>query len=372
MPIEVDLWSTGFRGDIVQRPLVQALEVTERVNQRIVFCGQTPALKDMKALGLPSCETAGTRSFADIPRLVPKILRARRALKSFYAASSSRRIVHVTMTSPWDLFYLGIANRSGAQILLVIHDAQRHIGEESWLMEKIEARLIAKADHLAVLSHYAGDVLRERVGTATPIHIVSPGLVMNANAPGAAKSWPTDRPLRFLFFGRIHAYKGLHILLDAWAQYNANASSPPATLSIVGSGDIEPYRAAIDQAQNIRLRHGWVSEADMAEEFATHDVNVLPYLEGSASATSLAGMWVGMPTIATRIGGFADQLFDRKNALLCNIEASSLSSSMLELARSRSLFESLAIGAHDEAVKLSAPNVAANWISLYEAIQNPR
>lgn len=369
MSLAVDLWSTGFRGDIVQRPLIQALQATGQLNQRIVYCGQTPALSDMRALGPSRCETAGTRSLAEIPFLLPQIWRARRALKAFYRDSGPQRIVHVTMASPWDQFYLDIAKRSGAKILLVVHDAQRHIGEENWWLEKAEARLIAMADHLAVLSHYAGEVLQDRIGRAKPIHVVSPGLVMNADAPVPCKPRPTDRPLRFLFFGRIHAYKGLDILLEAWAQYNAHPTSPPATLSIIGSGDIEPYREAIAQSQNIHVKHGWVSDEEMAEAFATHDVNVLPYLEGSASATSLAGMWVGMPTVATRIGGFADQLFDRRNALLCDIDALSISRSMVELASNVTLFGTLAHGAHEEAVRLSAPAVARNWLALYRAIQ---
>jgi glycosyltransferase involved in cell wall biosynthesis len=368
MIIDVDLWSTGFRGDIVQRPLVQALADEERVRRRAVYCGQTPAIAAMQSLQIPSCQTAGTRDVRDIPALIPNIWQARSALRSFYHDHNKRRIVHITMASPWDQVYLDIAKSSGAKILLVVHDAQRHIGEESWVAVLLEKRLIAMADHVAVLSEYAGKVLNKRLRGRTPVHVISPGLVMNADPPGPAKRFPRDRELRFLFFGRIHAYKGLDILLDAWSKYQANPTAPKASLSIVGSGNIEPYRSAIGAATNIQLKHGWISDEDMAETFANHDVNILPYLEGSSSATSLEGMWAGMPTIATRIGGFADQLYDRRNALLCSIDANSVSKAMLELASDGSLFDSLAHGAHEEAVRLSGPNVAENWIALYKAI----
>jgi glycosyltransferase involved in cell wall biosynthesis len=368
MTIDVDLWSTGFRGDIVQRPLVQAMANEEELRRRIIYCSQTPAKLAMQSLQLPSCVTAGTRRVLDIPALLPSVLRARSELRRFYGDQNKQRIVHVTMASPWDQLYIDIAKRSGAKILLVVHDAQRHIGEESRAAVLLENRLIGLADHIAVLSRYAGEVINVRLQKRKNVHIISPGLVMNADPPGSAKQFPTGRELRFLFFGRIQAYKGLDILLDAWARYQANSAAPKATLSIVGSGNIEPYRAAIDAGSNIKLKHGWVSDEEMAEAFASHDVNVLPYLEGSSSATSLAGMWAGMPAIATRIGGFADQLFDRRNALLCDIDADSISKSMLELACDVELYNSLAQGAHQEAMTLSAPQVVKNWIALYENI----
>ena len=368
MSIEVDLWSTGVRGYMVHQPLVQALEIDGRVKQRIVYCGQSSALKTMQMLNFESCTTAGTRNIREIPLLIPQIFSSRSKLRNFYSDRNSRKIIHVTMGSIWDYCYLDIAKSSGAKILFVVHDSKMHIGEENWWAGRLQDRRIQMADHIAVLSRYAGDSLRERIGDKKPIHVVSPGLVMNVNPPGPAKRAPRNRPIRFLFFGRIYAYKGLDLLLRAWAQYQASPNATPATLSIVGSGNIESYREEIMNSNNISLQLGWISDDDMLETFANHDVNILPYLEGSTSATSLAGMWAGMPTIATRIGGFADQLFDRKNALLCDIEASSICHSMLELASDPHLFESISNGAHIEAIKLSAPNVAENWVSLYQNI----
>jgi glycosyltransferase involved in cell wall biosynthesis len=368
MTIEVDLWTTAMRGDVVQQPLAKALMADGRVNQRLVFCEQSLGKESMQELCVQSCSTAGTKNVREVPFLIPRIFSTRSKLRDFYRNSNSSQIVHVTMASIWDQFYLDIAKNSGAKILLVVHDAQRHIGEESRWAERLESRLISMADHLAVLSRYAGGVLKERVGNKKPIHIVSPGLVMNADPPGPAKGAPRNRPIRFLFFGRIHAYKGLDILLNAWARYQNTPNAPPATLSIVGSGNIEPYRRAIVNAKNVTLKHGWISDEEMAYTFDNHDVNVLPYLEGSTSATSLAGMWAGMPTIATRIDGFADQLFDGVNALLCDIDSGELCNSMLNLAANPNLFELLANGAKQEAIKLSAPAVAENWISLYRNI----
>jgi glycosyltransferase involved in cell wall biosynthesis len=368
MKMKIDHWSTGYRGDIVQRPLVEACLADGRLNQRIVYCGQTPALAAMQALPIKQCHTAGTGRIRDVPLLVPKILQARKKLKQFYAESNGPRLVHITMPSVWDQFYIDIPKRYGARILVVVHDAQQHVGEEKWFEDWSFGRVIKTADHVAVLTPYAQAVLQSRLGHDTTVHLVSPGLVMDSSTPGPAKFWPEDRPLRFLFFGRIHAYKGLDILLDAWAQFRAMAGAPSATLSIVGSGNFEQYQAQIAATPDVTTEFGWVSDDRMAEVFATHDVNMLPYREGSESATALAGMWAGMPAIATDIGCFKEKLFHEDNALLTDVDAASIAQAIFRIATDHVLYGNMASATERVAHSWSAAAVAANWIAFYERI----
>jgi glycosyltransferase involved in cell wall biosynthesis len=83
----------------------------------------------------------------------------------------------------------------------------------------------------------------------------------------------------------------------------------------------------------------------------------------------LAGMWAGMPTIATPIGGFKEQLYHDINALIMkDISSTSLTECIIELANSPHLYARLAEGAHLTAEKLSWPVVADNWHELYEQL----
>ena len=366
--IDVDLWSTGYRGYLVHLPLSIAVKGESLIRQRLVFCQQSVGAVQMQELGLESCGCTGAGSLRQAVRLIPQVLRTRRELNKFYRDSGRNRIVHVAMASPWDQLYLDIPKRHGAKILLVIHDAVRHLGEESWIMDRLESRLYGMADEIAVLTPYAGKVLRERLGNNKPIHVVSPGLVMNASPPGPAKIFRQDRPLRFLFFGRIHAYKGLDLLIEAWKLFRSNTNAPKAELSIVGSGDVTPYLDGLTQLKDASLEHGWLTDARMAEIFETHDVNVLPYREGSESATALAGMWAGMPTIATKLGCFAEKLFHNKNALLVDGNPVSIASALTELSSCETLFTRLAQGTKSIAESWSAPNVARKWGEVYESI----
>ncbi len=366
MKPQVDFWSTGLRGDIVQLPLVQAIAQDGRIDQRIVFSSAGPSRDKFEKTNLTFMTTPGNRRLTDAPSTLVEVARCRSALRQWY--SDRQPIVHITMASVWDQLYIDVPKRCGAKILLVVHDAQHHIGEESRLLTLLEKRLIRIADHVAVLSSYAGDRMRDRIGSFRPVHVVSPGLVMDVSVPGPARPAPQDRPIKFLFFGRIHDYKGLDFVLEAWRSIKSG-SHAPMQLTVAGSGDISKYMGDLNSLPDVNLIHGWLSDDDMRRVFSEHDVNLLPYREGSSSATSLAGMWAGMPTIATPIGGFQEQLYPNVNALImADISAKSLTACMLELASSSKLYTDLAEGAHVTAAKLSGPVVADNWHELYEKI----
>jgi glycosyltransferase involved in cell wall biosynthesis len=364
--VNIDYWSTGIRGDIVQLPLVEAVQQWTTANLRVVGARQTASRAKFEALGLPVQFTTADTKLQQLPKTALAVTQVRGNLKKFYVGQS--RLVHITMASPWDQFYIDIPRRSGSKILLTVHDAEQHLGEESKLLLLLEKRLFGMVDAFAVLSAYSGEVLRRRLGDKAEIHVVSPGLVMNSSAPGPAKMAPTTRPLKFLFFGRIHKYKGLDILLEAWELLKSQ-NAPPMQLTVAGSGDLDNCRAALARNPEITFMEGWTSDETMAQLFAENDVNLLPYRESYASATSLAGMWAGMPTIATPIGAFREQLFHDQNALIMqDISAQSLAAAMAQVAGSADLFNTLAQGAHRVANSLSAPNVAANWVRVYKKI----
>lgn len=367
MKAQVDLWSSGYRGDMVQLPLLQALAGEAGLDQRAVFSEKSASRAGFEALGIPSMTLSGDTRPLAAPLTLGRIAGTRSRLKTWYR--DRRPIVHVTMGSIWDQFYLDVPKRQGATILLTVHNARPRIGEEvGRVAAMMEDRLIRLADHVAVLSDYAGKQMAERIGGRRPIHVVAPGLVMDSSPPGPPKRLESIRPLKFLFFGRMERYKGLGLLLTAWDTLT-KSSSIPMTLTVAGSGDISEHLPRMAELPRVEVRNGWLSDSDMAEIFATHDVNLLPYSEGSTSATSLAGMWAGMPTIASPIGGFKEQLIPGLNALIMrDISAEALAECILQISASSDLYNRLAQGAHEQAHALSAPVVARNWANLYERI----
>lgn len=368
--LPVDLWSSGFRGGLVHLPLAQALGQTGRIDLRSVVSGKSEMRPAFEALDVPLLLTAGETRALRIPSTLMQVAKVRERLRKWYA--DRRPIVHVTMASAWDQFYLDVPKRHGAKILLTIHDAQHHVGEENPILLQLENRLIRMADDVAVLSSYAAERIATRLRDSRPVHVVAPGLVMSTNPPSPAKTFPSGRPMKFLFFGRIREYKGLDLALEAWKTLKSS-DQRPMELTIAGSGDMARYAAALRGLPDVHVINTWLSDEFLSRLLEEHDVNLLPYLEGSTSATSLAGLWAGMPSIATPIGAFEEQLeHDRDALIMRNVSAPALAGAMRELLASKDLYNRLAQGAHRKAHALSGPVVARNWLNLYETIWSGR
>jgi len=119
---------------------------------------------------------------------------------------------------------------------------------------------------------------------------------------GAAAPDPTG-PVRFLFVGRLVAWKGVDILLDAFALVRQRI---PAHLEIAGDG---PERAKlIEQAAGIAggtevSFPGWLAPAECTRRMQACDVFVSPSLQEPGGNAVLEAMAFGRPVVATAWGG---------------------------------------------------------------------
>jgi glycosyltransferase involved in cell wall biosynthesis len=111
-----------------------------------------------------------------------------------------------------------------------------------------------------------------------------------------------------LFFGLIRAYKGLSVLLEAFAR---SLEKMPATLLIVGEfyEDPEPYLSLMDRLSirdRIILVDRYVPNEEVETYFTACDVVVLPYLSATQSAIVQIAFGFEKPVIVTRVGGLPD------------------------------------------------------------------
>lgn len=366
--LRVDNWFTGRLGDF-QQPLVEALLQDGRLELRVVFAEGSPRAAFMSRLNVPVIQSPQISQ--NIPKLIQlpiKLWQCRQKLSNWYINPPD--ITHVTMLSPVDIFLLPIVARSRSRVLTTVHDAIMHIGEESVFMERIINHLIAISDNVVVLSKHAESLLRPRLPRDMPLHLVERGLIVNAGPPSLPKipKCP-DGPIQLLFFGRIQAYKGLDILLEA-IKLLRQRNGPNVHLTIAGSGDLTPYNSAIQALDNVSVHvNGWMTDAERDAYFAEADVQVVPYIETSISGVILTGMWAGLPTIATPLPAFFDYLEDGVNAVIAsNISAEALAQAISRVAENPSLLTKLKQGTHNCANLISATSVANNWIELYSEI----
>ena len=121
-----------------------------------------------------------------------------------------------------------------------------------------------------------------------------------------------------LFFGYIRRYKGLHILLEAFA---AMPQDVPTRLLVVGEfyGGEEEYRAKIDQLglQNrITLVGRYVPNEEIPVFFSAADAVVLPYLSATQSGIAQIAFHFATPLIITDVGGLSEAVEDGVHGMI--------------------------------------------------------
>lgn len=128
----------------------------------------------------------------------------------------------------------------------------------------------------------------------------------NGVAGPAVTPQPAHQHSSFVFLGRLSAYKGIHLLLDAWRRADVDAS-----LRIVGDGDLrDDVRAAALADQRI-VWGGSVGSKEVGAAIAAARVVIVPSLWdepfGRVAAEALAH---GRPVITTGHGGLAEIVDD--------------------------------------------------------------
>jgi len=115
-----------------------------------------------------------------------------------------------------------------------------------------------------------------------------------------------------LFFGYIRRYKGLAVLIDAFAKV---LSRLPVTLLIVGEfyDKREPYDERIAQASiasHVRIVDQYVPNEDVEKYFKAADLVVLPYMSATQSGIVQTSYSFGKPVVVTDVGGLPDVVTD--------------------------------------------------------------
>jgi glycosyltransferase involved in cell wall biosynthesis len=120
-----------------------------------------------------------------------------------------------------------------------------------------------------------------------------------------------------LFFGYVRHYKGLDTLLAAWKR--VRAARPGATLVVAGEfyERREPYAALAREAGGVRLLDRYIPDDEVEALFRAADVAVLPYRSGTQSGVTHVAYALGVPVIATRVGGIAETVREGETGLTC-------------------------------------------------------
>jgi glycosyltransferase involved in cell wall biosynthesis len=341
------IWYWGRRGGGAHYCLEVARELSRRgeFNVHLSISRNCDLYAELKALHLPGLDVD---TYCDVGSALMALSRVPQIRRSFenYLEEHDIDLVLCTMQHLWNPFMLPAIRRAGSRYVVTIHDATLHPGErffpyQWWLDWEIQ-----QADGYVVLSDHVGSVLRARHrATSDRITVAPSGPFSQFADTRHCCIQEVDRcaPRRLLFFGRIVAYKGLDLLLDAYGRLKQ--THPDLSLAIHGDGDLAPYRAAIDALADVTVDNRYIPEDELPGILERSDLIVLPYREASQSGVMVLAEAAGLPVVGTPTGALVEQIVPGVNGLIADaVDGKALANSIGRFLDDPDLYQRCILG----------------------------
>ncbi|HEX8445348.1 MAG TPA: glycosyltransferase [Sphingomonas sp.] len=201
----------------------------------------------------------------------------------------------------------------GRPVVFTVHDTTPLNGADvSQAQVQGYDMLFTAAQRLIVHTQGARDALIARGVDAARIAVVAHGPIALRLAPRPDPDKPADR-WRVVLFGRLQAYKGVDVLVEALGLLPAETR---ARLNVVVAGDplmnMAPILARAEalglHAPTLTFRLGRLDDRAMSDLLGSADAFVFPYraIEASGVLFLVAGFRKWM--IASRLGAFVDAI----------------------------------------------------------------
>lgn len=236
---------------------------------------------------------------------------------------------------------------------------------------KVARRLFSRMDAVIAHSEHGAARLRDELDLdPSRVRVIPHGVFDYLTALPEEKPLPAELegaegPV-ILFFGLLRPYKGLDLLLEAFAQVEG------AELWIVGNPrmDVEPLHTAAQAARGrVRFVTRFVEDAEIPPILRRADLLVLPYRDAEHSGVLYTGLAFGKPMVLSAVGGFPEVAATGAARLVPPGDVSALASAISELAADPAARERLATAAREAAAGLySWEAVADQTLALYREL----
>ncbi len=200
-----------------------------------------------------------------------------------------------------------------APIVLTVHDSEPFNGNPAaGLQRRGTGRSFALCDRIIVHTERGRERLVAQGVPATRIAILPHGLLASGTPDPAVDRMEGD--IVFLLFGKIKEYKGLDLLIEAFARMPAELQAV-SRLRVIG----KPYMnltPLITRAQElgiaprVSIEPRFAADEEIPTIFAPSTIATFPYREIDASGVLSLAIAYGRPILASRLGGFAEIIRD--------------------------------------------------------------
>jgi len=226
-------------------------------------------------------------------------------------------LLHIHWPFPHGLMAWPASKLLGIPMVFSFHGAELLLVHKFGFVADILRWQLPAVSGVTVNSSFTLGLIRKLY--AGPVTVIPYGLTIEAKPP---KSRPPEEVPRLLFVGRLDERKGLRYLLETLPLVLAEQ---PIYLRIVGKGHLE--QEIKSQCSALELDEvvdflGFVSKEELANEYASCDIFVLPAIVDSKGDTEGLGIVMiealahEKPVVASAVGGIADVILSGTTGLL--------------------------------------------------------
>ncbi|OIQ60437.1 glycosyltransferase family 4 protein [Neomoorella thermoacetica] len=205
---------------------------------------------------------------------------------------------------PWSLIFALGSYRDQIPLLVTVHDPEPHPGNtweamNAWLRRAV----LPLAAGVHVHSKRFVEVVERLKIERERIHVIPHGSI--AERFLKYRQTGIKREPLALFFGRLEAYKGVDLLVDAAIRLNGEIR-----VIIAGPGKLPTWleQKIRDNVNIFELHNRYLEDAEVAHLFQQASVCVLPYRQATQSSLPLIAAAFGVPVVATAVGAFVEDV----------------------------------------------------------------
>ncbi|MRR36468.1 glycosyltransferase, partial [bacterium] len=268
--IRVLVVSLGRRGGVTEYGWLMGRALSEQADVAVVYSEYADNAWKWQEL---DCPKLSVRTFNTLPGLIASFLAAGRFLRVHrFARAFSPDLVYYPGGHAWKpvldlLFPLSV------RTVLTIHDPVLHEGEASPLWRAFEWLNRRRVSGYVLLNSAQGYAfLRSRRLEPGRVAVIPHGVFDDygrgpqglLDLTGIAHAAAQQAGRYMLFVGRFKPYKGLDLLLQAYASIPEDAVGP---LVIAGSGELSSTELALLDSvmgRRVTLVNRWLADAEMA------------------------------------------------------------------------------------------------------------
>ncbi len=251
----------------------------------------------------------------------------------------------------------------GIPLVLTVHDAIPHSEggsgtsprEDAWRERMRAAASVVTTHGESCIADFRRASPDFKGDTVSSMH----GVLM---VPPASRAVATPEPARILFFGRMWAYKGLDVFIDAIDMLVRRGV--PHEAIVAGRGpEMTRLGARMEAMPTVKTINAYISPADTGQLFQSATVVALPYKDATQSGVLASAYGNSRPVVASATGGIPDVVTDGVNGLLVPPgDATALADALERVLTSKPLAATLTDGARQTAAGI------LNWNRIAEQL----